>query len=303
MHSDALSRNSALQASTNTSSTSLDSLFSHLGSLPTISSTPVETAPIDSELNLSHVSELIQRKIQSKTVVILVGLPASGKSSVCKQMMDFLTKNGYKSLIYNAGNIRRAIVREFSDSEFFNPANVEASRQREQFARMCMDNMLEDFKENRINVGFLDATNTTVERRRKMVDLAHNAGIELSNIFILDVSCTDEKLAGYNVTSKAFNADYLGCDVTQSICDFKRRSEHYFKVYEPLLEEELESYEDVSYLRIHNGGKEHVVKEVVHGDAASMAIISFVSNYYKLYGEKYHNAVDSFYESANFAQH
>lgn len=298
-----MSRNSNLSVSTNTSCTSLDSLFSRLESLPTISSTPVENTLIDATtLNLSHVSELIQKKIQSKTVVLLVGLPASGKSSICKQMVDFLNNNGYKSLIYNAGNIRRAIVQEFSDSEFFNPKNVEASRKRETFAKMCMDNMLEDFKENRINVGFLDATNTTKARRQKMIDLAHNSGIELSNIFILDVSCTDEKLVGYNVTSKAFNADYLGCDVSQSIADFKRRSEHYFQVYEPLLEEELEVYKDVSYLRIHNGGKLFVVKEVCPGDAASKAVISFVSNYYKLYGERYHAAVDSFFDAAHLAK-
>lgn len=288
--------------SSNTSSTSLDSLFSRLESLPTISSTPVETQEIDTQLNLSHVSELIQRKIQSKTLILLVGLPASGKSSVCKQMVEFLNKNGYKSLIYNAGNIRRAVIKEFSDSEFFNPENVEASRQRETFAKMCMDNMLDDFKENRINVGFLDATNTTIERRKKMVQLAHDSGVEFSNIFILDVSCTDERLAAYNVTSKAFNADYLGCDVSQSINDFKRRSEHYFKVYEPLLEEELGGYKDVSYLRIHNGGKQHVIKEVVPGDAASKAILSFVTNYYKLFGERYHAAVESFLEAANISR-
>lgn len=297
-----MSRNSTHTVSTNTSYTSLDSLFSRLESLPTISSTPVETLPIDSYLNLSHVSELIQKKIKSKTVVILVGLPASGKSSISKQMVEFLNKNGYKSLIYNAGNIRRAMVQEFSDSEFFNPKNEEASRKRETFAKMCMDNMLDDFKENRINVGFLDATNTTRARRQKMVNLVHDSGIELSNIFILDVSCTDEKLVAYNVTSKAFNADYLGCDITQSIADFKRRSEHYFNVYEPLLEEELETFKDVSYLRIHNGGKDYVVKEAVAGDAASKAIISFVTNYYKLYGERYYAAVAGFFEAADLVK-
>ena len=94
----------------------------------------------------------------------------------------------------------------------------------------------------------------------------------------MDVSCTSEKLAAYNVTSKAFNVDYLGCDVSQSISDFKRRSEHYFKVYEAVLEEELESYKGVSYLRIHNGVNQLVIKEAVSGDAASELIFFFVSN-------------------------
>lgn len=233
---------------------------------------PDEEIKAEAQLNLSHVLELIRLKIESKTVVILVGLPASGKSSICKQMVNFLNMNGYKSLIYNAGSIRRTFIHGFSDSEFFNPYNMEAYEE-EVFAKMCMDNMLKDLKENRINVGFLDATNTTKARRQKMVDHAHSAGVELSNIFVLDVSCTDKKLVGYNVTSKAFNEDYLGCNVSKSIDDFKRRAEHYFRVYEPLLEEELYSYKDVSYLQIHNGGKKHTVKEVSTSDAASRAVV------------------------------
>lgn len=284
--------------SSHTSSTTLDSL--ELSSI--FSATPVESPQVSAVPSLDDIAGAIQRKIQSKTVVLLVGLPASGKSTVCKQLADLLNRQGYKSLIYNAGNIRRAMTSGFSDSEFFNPNNKRASQQREIYAKMCLDNMMEDLKANRINVGFLDATNSTAERRRLMLSLIYASGVQLSNVFVLDISCTDKKLLNYNITSKAFNLDYQGCDIATSIADFKKRSEHYFTVYEAPLEEEFADFKNVTCLSIRNGGKTYhsLDKYPENCDAAGSLMRMFVSNYYKLYGERYHAAVDEFYKTANW---
>lgn len=278
------------------STTSLDSLFSRLDLATTISTTPVDAAP---ELlpNAAAVSNLIQQKIQSKTLVLLVGLPASGKSTVCKQLAEFLRANNFKLLIYNAGNIRRMMTTLFLDLEFFNPDNTAAAQQREVFARMCMDNMLEDFRANRINVGFLDATNTTAARRASMLRIVRESGVEFANIVVLDISCSDKALATYNITSKAFNVDYKGRDIAASIADFSRRTEHYFRVYEPVTDAEFALYGDAAYIRIENGGRKVYAKGETK-DVAGQLISSFTANYYKLHGERYNAAAKSFHDMA-----
>lgn len=284
-----------ISMSKQTSTTSLDSLFSRLD-LATMSTSTLSTTPVDQlpppVPTAADVADLIHSKLQPKTMVLLVGLPASGKSTVCKQLAEFVRANGYKALVYNAGNIRRMMTSLFSDSEFFNPANVAAANQRELFAQMCMDNMLDDFRENRINVGFLDATNTTRARREKMLRRAHELGVAFANMVVLDVSVTDNRLLAYNITNKAFNADYKGRDVAASIADFQRRTEHYFKIYEPVLEEEFALYGDVAYVRIDNGQNVYT-RGRLHGITGRL-LTTFTANYYKMHGEQYNSAVRSF---------
>ncbi|OBA19982.1 6PF2K-domain-containing protein [Metschnikowia bicuspidata var. bicuspidata NRRL YB-4993] len=251
--------------------------------------------------SFTGLTDLIQRKIQSKTIILLVGLPGSGKSTICHQLSGFLNAQGYSSLVYNAGNIRRAMSSGFSDSEFFNPDNAEASQKREKYATMCMQNMLEDLKENRVNVGFLDATNSTTVRRHSMLKLIQKADVEISNIFVLDVSCTEKRLVNYNITSKAFNQDYRGKDIATSISDFKKRSEHYDRIFEPILSQEFVEFRNVKHFSIQNGGRTFVVPQDASDDDScdvTLLLAAFVTNYYKTYGESYHAAVDEFYSCA-----
>lgn len=278
------------------STTSLDSLFLRFDHAGTTTLTPVATSPHHHVLKAKDVCDLLHKTFAPKTLVMLVGLPASGKSTVCKQLAEYLRKNDYKSLIYNAGNIRRMMKQSFSDADFFNPNNELAKNQRELYAKMSLDNMLEDFRHNRISVGFLDATNTTRARRSRMLDLIHGSGIAFSNIILLDISCTDQRLQAFNITSKAFNVDYCGRDVAESIADFKQRTEHYFKVYEPISEEELATYKDVEHISIRNGGKEISFSSQTPKDDVDQLFWEFASNYYKLYGEQYLDEVDKFYK-------
>lgn len=278
------------------STTSLDSLFLRFDQAPTSTQTPVATSPAHHVLKAKDVCDLLQKSLK-KTMVMLVGLPASGKSTTCKQLAEYLKCHGYKSLIYNAGNIRRMVKPSFSDAEFFNPHNEKAKQQREHYATMSLENMLDDFRHNRISVGFLDATNTTRARRQRMLNLVHTSGIDFANIIVLDVSCTDERLLKYNITGKAFNVDYSGRNVTESIADFKQRTEHYFKVYEPVSDEELAGYGDVEYMNISNGGQSFKTEFGPEKDEVARLFETFATNYYTAHGKHYLAAVDKFYRA------
>lgn len=209
-----------------------------------------------------------------------------------------MNNSNYTSLIYNAGNVRREMLAEFSDSEFFNPSNAEASQKRDLYAKMCMDNMIDDFRENRINVGILDATNSTRKRRQSIFQQIDESRVQFSNILVLDVSCSDIKFLGYNITSKAFNNDYKEKDIASSIADFKKRALHYLTIFEPVTDEELAQYGNVIHLSIANGGRLFSVESKPINDAAGKLVANFVQNYFKLFGERYQAAVHSFYEAA-----
>lgn len=277
------------------STTSLDSLFLRFDLAPTSTLTPIATSPQQHMLKAKDVCDLLHKTFAAKTLVVLVGLPASGKSTVCKQLAQMLKSNDYKTLIYNAGNIRRMMKQTFSDADFFNPTNEQAKSQRELYATMSMENMLDDFRHNRITVGFLDATNTTRARRARMLEMAKASGINFANIIVLDISCTDDRLITYNIAGKASNVDYSGRDVDESIADFKQRTNHYFKIYEPVSEAELAKYEDVEYISIRNGGKEYTFSGSKAKNDVDMLFHNFASQYYNLHGEKYYDEVERFY--------
>lgn len=239
------------------------------------------------------ISDSLQKRFSGKTMVMLVGLPASGKSTICKQLADVLAENNYKGRIYNAGNVRRMVKQEFSHADFFDPANENAKEQREQFATMSLEQMFEDFRHNKISVGFLDATNTTKARRRRMLDLVHSCNIDFANIVVLDVTCTDDRLLAFNIANKAFNADYCGRNVADSIADFRQRTTHYFKVYEPVELLEFTQYGDVQIVRIGNGGRQYCVPDTPCDDVARL-IRDFACNYFFTYGEKYLSEAEKF---------
>lgn len=296
----------SLTRQTASSNSSLNLLFSKIENSPltsltsfTSSTTPA-TSPVYDVPRAEDVSSLLRKRVESKTLVMLVGLPASGKSTVCKQLSSFLQSNDYKCLIYNAGNVRRLLRRTFSDADFFNPDNAAAQEQREQFAAIAMEQMLEDFRNNRINVGFLDATNTTRRRRDKMLDIVRNCDVSFSNVIVLDISCTDERLLAYNVNGKTANGDYSGRSVAEAIADFKQRSSHYYKVYEAISPQELDQASDVisTYISIQNAKNTNSYSIVSKklSDEVEDLFTSFAGNYYKMHGERYHAAVDSFYK-------
>lgn len=272
------------------SSASLDSIFSKSDTTST-STTPVDYAQ-PHPLSHKKVCELLNR-LTAKCVVLMVGLPASGKSTICRQFASYLNAKKLKAEVYNAGNIRRLMQKENSDAEFFNPENRVALEQREQYATIALDNMLDDLRGNKINVGFLDATNTTRARRSRMLARIHGLGIPMDSIVILNVSCTDQALFAYNIQGKATNLDYCRRDVKELIADFTQRSNHYFKVYEPISAEEIAEH-DVKYLSIENGKVGSVVRSSHESDIA-VPIEDFVVNYYLLHGMEYEADVKNYY--------
>ncbi|KAI5970463.1 hypothetical protein CANMA_000514 [Candida margitis] len=194
------------------------------------------------EPTIQSIAQEVEQKSpkhQAKVVVLLVGLPASGKSTLCHQIKDFINSTTkYKCGIYNAGDVRRRKSLIFNDSDFFDPNNESAKRNRDLYATITLNHLLSDL-DNTVDIGLLDATNTTIERRQKMLSIIHSHNLAT---VVLEVQ---SKYHDYNIVKgKVHNADYIKQDRTAAINDFKRRLQHYKKVYEPVSWEELDERDD-----------------------------------------------------------
>lgn len=231
-----------------------------------------------------------------RTVVMLVGLPASGKSTILRQLARHLHRRGYKCDIFNAGDVRRRMSARMSTSDFFDPTNVDARRQRDHYASTAMAELLTAIADGVINVGFLDATNTSVLRRRAMYEMSKEAGV-VDHFIVLDVSCDIDEYLVFNIHGKAFNADYRYIDHDSAIADFKRRTEHYYRAFEPLTRQEIDAFDPkiAAWVQIKNCGRSaSVYRPGSCGDEIIELVTDFVYSYGANEGQRYVEAVEAF---------
>lgn len=233
-------------------------------------STTPRTRPPATTLNIpgmtrSRVSpdgRIANRDVASKLVIIMVGLPARGKSYITKKIQRYLSWQQHNSRIFNVGNRRRVaagiipgpvdtaeqstrspltqlairsraspvvidrptqaahillngadpalfeeptpidLARTSSHSlpvtepmdqsaEFFDPSNEKASKIREQLAVSTLDELLDYLLNQGGSVGILDATNSTVERRKLLFKHIKDREPKLGILFIESI-CEDQ---------------------------------------------------------------------------------------------------------------
>ncbi|CAN3374324.1 hypothetical protein DIRU0_D13828 [Diutina rugosa] len=229
----------------------------------------------------------------AKIIFMLVGLPASGKSTICKQLNRYFNKHHFTSGIYNAGDVRRQLV-SFENSDFFDPNNAAGQREREHFADITVNNLVRDLNSGDIQIGFLDATNTTIMRRKRMV---HKLVDEVDNpkIVVMNIQCNQPELVNFNIACKTKNADYAERDYEEAINDFKQRSLHYIHMYEPITPRELVNYPIDLYIDYQNGGEVFDLNRFDHLNPKFMALMTkFKDSYEEKFGREYLKRVNSF---------
>lgn len=188
------------------------------------------------------------RDVAAKLVIIMVGLPARGKSYLTKKMHRYLSWQQHNTKIFNVGNRRRiaagvanpadasptarssridvpaqaaTILSKGTDgpdivvegepttfdlngaagsakmdqsAKFFDPKNETASKLREQVALDTLDELLDYLLHQGGAVGILDATNSTIHRRKLLVEHIKAKEPKLGILFIESV-CHDQNVS------------------------------------------------------------------------------------------------------------
>jgi broad specificity phosphatase PhoE len=211
-------------------------------------------------------------------VVCMVGLPGRGKSFISKRLSRYLNWKGIRCKVFNAGNYRRALLGAdaTAGADFYDPNNANAKELREKMAHLACEDLVKFIQSVPVGVGVLDATNTTMERRRHLVTYFKEKEALLKKpvrIIFIESVCTDENIITENILrAKCGNDDFKNvADANTVIAEFRERIRQYEKVYEA-----LDAGEGVSFLKIMNV-KEHIVIHKIAG-AIGTRIAYFLIN-------------------------
>ncbi|PIA19449.1 bifunctional 6-phosphofructo-2-kinase/fructose-2,6-bisphosphate 2-phosphatase [Coemansia reversa NRRL 1564] len=226
-----------------------------------------------------------------KLVVVMVGLPARGKSYIVKKVKRYLSWLGFQTKIFNVGDRRRLSSSagesmRFADgrredkscaecsspgihtvpctecetrhpSSFFDPDNESAKHIREQVAIEVFDDLLRWLQAGG-QVAIHDATNSTIERRRALIDrLVSQADV---NLLFVESICTNQIIINRNIKLKTRSPDYIGIDPEVAEADFRARLRNYERAYRTIgaVEERL----DVQYCKIIDVGKKVIAYNI-----------------------------------------
>ncbi|KAI9782235.1 MAG: hypothetical protein M1839_005349 [Geoglossum umbratile] len=282
---------------------------------------------------------IAQRDVGAKLVIVMVGLPARGKSYVTKKIARYLNWLQHDTRIFNVGERRRiaAKVNPLSDidsalggtdsrvgntrtnntaipsvniedtslaeshdkihstlgppaidfdqhptshdddtthamaqdASFFDPGNVVAAQLREQVAMSTLDELLDYVLFQGGSVGILDATNSTLQRRRNIMKrVRERAGTELGVLF-LESQCLDKNLLESNMRLKLSGPDYKDRDPVVALADFKERVAIYEKNYVTI--GEYEERNNMQYVQMIDVGRK-VVSHQIRGFLAAQTV-------------------------------
>jgi broad specificity phosphatase PhoE/predicted kinase len=164
--------------------------------------------------------------------IVMVGLPARGKSTLAWKLHESLKKDNVKVRIFNNGYLRRKLNREnTSYPEFFDPTNKISAALREKYAMMNLrraKNFIEREKNN-IRVAIIDATNVSVERRNKIISFLGE-----DNILFIECINNDQEILEENIRLKAHIPEFSHLTEYQAIYSLKKRIEYYETIYSQL---------------------------------------------------------------------
>ncbi|OAL44858.1 bifunctional 6-phosphofructo-2-kinase/fructose-2,6-bisphosphate 2-phosphatase [Pyrenochaeta sp. DS3sAY3a] len=304
---------------------------------------------------VSPDGKIAQRDVGSKLVIVMVGLPARGKSYITKKMARYLNWLQHDTRIFNVGEKRRVAasghgfrlsqasleriptgvrdaLEEHKDSlpqiaakilingeapregspdplnlsdplrdtsaiddtppprlqvtssngeeetneedpidqsaSFFDPQNKKAAQIREQCAMDTLDDLLDYILIGNGSVGIFDATNSTLGRRKQIMEkIRARAGPELNVLFVESV-CRDQNLLESNMRLKLSGPDYQDKDPVAALEDFRKRVAIYEKNYVPIGDYEEDN--NMPYVKMVDVGRKmisHQVKGFLAGQA------------------------------------
>ncbi|NP_001088535.1 6-phosphofructo-2-kinase/fructose-2,6-biphosphatase 1 S homeolog [Xenopus laevis] len=193
----------------------------------------------------------------SPTMIIMVGLPARGKTYISKKLTRYLNWIGIPTKVFNVGQYRREVVQTYKSYEFFHPDNQEAMKIRKHCALSALRDVNKYLTQEEGQVAVFDATNTTRERRSLILQFAKERPFKA---FFIESICDDPDIIAENIMEvKLSSPDYKDCDREKVVEDFLKRIGCYNMNYQPL-HDDFDS--SLSYIKIFNVGRRYLVNRV-----------------------------------------
>ncbi|TRZ01394.1 hypothetical protein DNTS_003744 [Danionella cerebrum] len=221
----------------------------------------------------------------SPTMIVMMGLPARGKTYMSKKLTRYLNW-----IVFNLGVYRRDAVKAYKSYDFFRHDNKEAMKIRKQCALVALEDVKMYLNEGG-QIAVFDATNTTRERRDLIINFVHENSFK---VFFVESVCDDPEVIAANILEvKVSSPDYPEAHRERVMDDFLKRIECYQVTYQPLDPEEYDK--DLSFIKVMNVGRRFLVNRVQ--DYIQSKIVYYLMNihvhshsiYLCRHGESEHN--------------
>jgi len=197
-----------------------------------------------------------------KIAIVMVGLPARGKSYIARKLARFLRWLGHETRVFNVGSYRRELVGSKKMHEFFDPENADGLADRRRVAMLALDDLIA-WACGPGQIGIYDATNTTRERRAMIRERCEAAGLRVA---FIETVCADPSVIDRNVReTKLHSPDYADLSPEEAVKDFLLRVSHYESVYQTVEDDEGR------YVKLIDEGRKVVVHRI-DGNILSRAV-------------------------------
>jgi broad specificity phosphatase PhoE/predicted kinase len=165
-----------------------------------------------------------------KLYLVLMGLPARGKSTLAIRLQEALRKSRISTKIFNNGNLRRAYLplKETSSANFYHPKNTSALEVRKKFALINMQRA-KAYLAGKGQVAILDAANISRDRRETIEEI-------LNNHPILFIECVndDQEILHLSILEKTRLPEFSRLARQKAQAEFLKRIDNYQMIYTPL---------------------------------------------------------------------
>ena len=235
------------------------------------------------------------RGTNKKLVLGMVGLPARGKTYIAQKLSRYLNWCSYLCQVFNIGVYRRRLFGAHLSADWFDAANEEGFRQRNQCAVEALNDMFLFFKGGG-QAAVFDGTNTTQERREMVrsyiASHAAETGIHVELVWLESI-VYDQAIVDVNIReTKLSSPDYDHLTAAEATADFRARIRNYERYYEP-----LPSDSDFPYIRLIDAGRQMITNRLVGYLMSKIAF--FLMNlrvnrapiYISRHGESQHNVL------------
>jgi broad specificity phosphatase PhoE/predicted kinase len=197
-----------------------------------------------------------------KIAIVMVGLPARGKSYIARKLARFLRWLGHETRVFNVGSYRRELVGSKKTHEFFDPENELGLADRKRVAMLALDDLIA-WARGPGQIGIYDATNTTRDRRAMIRERCEAAGLRVA---FIETVCDDASVIDRNVReTKLHSPDYADLSPEEAVKDFLLRVSHYESVYQTVEDDEGR------YVKLIDEGRKIVVHRI-DGNILSRAV-------------------------------
>lgn len=213
-----------------------------------------------------------------KIAIVLVGLPARGKTHLAVSLGRYLTWLGVTCKAFHLGDYRRTRLtgEEMPPDYFFSQGtdsqtSSKTKALRDAVAADCMSDIFA-FYADKGQVAIFDAVNPTEQIRRDRHRAFSEHGVQ--TLFVESV-CTDTQIIEANVRGvKVTSPDYAGWDQERAVADYMSRISAKIPHYEEM---SREREGDLSWVKMINIGERMVVNKGNFGYLPSR-IVFFLMN-------------------------